>query len=386
MKKNQRNSMLSQKPNYSTLFHYARRFDDVPAEQQYNHFDEDISEEIDKERKHDHPINSKCYHYIKKKKIPPPPSPPTIQQIDIVRYSWERVCELRLDEDDPHMSPAQGFGAKFYEALFEKDEIYKEKFSNNVILQARVLADIISFLTRSPSIKGESGSIQDINATKKQKLNEHQPPSPCSVLSFVELVEHTMNDPVCHDLTSFIRRNSATNINYGQNNDVSESDINCSSHYHSYSQFVLPPSPTSSIDSENGSTYIENNSRFSFQQLQEIEYYMLKKQQLEHDKENQFFAYKSKELGASHLKYGLLPYHFDAIASALITALRTRLRDECVSHVENAWLKAYEFTGYHMKVGLAAQIANDQEHQLRSSISLTSLNSLDVGESKCTIQ
>lgn len=350
MKRNQRNLMSSQKPNYSTLFHYARRFDDVSVEQQYNPFEENILEEVEEERKHDHHINSKYYHYIKKKKIPPPPSPPTIQQIDIIRYSWERVCELRLDSDDPHISPVQGFGTKFYEALFEKDEVYREKFSNNVILQARVLADIISFLTRSPSIKGESGSIQDINATKKQKLNEHQPPSPCSVLSFVELVEHTMSDPHCYHLMPFIRRNSATSINCDQNSDINNGNIGHSSHCYTYNQPILPPSPTSSIDSEKSCTYIDNHSRFSFQQLQEIEYYMLKKQQLEHDRENQFFAYKSKELGASHLKYGLLPYHFDAIATALIIALRSRLKDDCVPHVENAWSKVNIVIKFNLQV------------------------------------
>ncbi|KAI9306982.1 hypothetical protein BJ944DRAFT_151906, partial [Cunninghamella echinulata] len=159
---------------------------------------------------------------------------PSIQQIDIVRYSWERVCQLRLDDDDPHMSPVQGFGSQFYKALFETDEFCKEKFNHNVMLQARVLASIIAFLTRSPSIKGKSGSIQDINATKK-KLNEYQPPK------------------------------------------------------------------------------------------------------------NQFFAHKLKELGASHLKYDLLPYHFDAIGPALITALRSRLKNDCVSHVENAWSKVNKF-------------------------------------------
>ncbi|CAO3635559.1 unnamed protein product [Cunninghamella echinulata] len=394
MKKNQRSSVAPQKPNHSTLFHYAYRFDRKSTEQPLETFEK---EEIEQEKKDDHLINNKRNHYVKKKKIPPPPVAPSIQQIDIVRYSWERVCQLRLDDDDPHMSPVQGFGSQFYKALFETDEFCKEKFNHNVMLQARVLASIIAFLTRSPSIKGKSGSIQDINATKK--LNEYQPPSPSpnpnSNLSFIELIEQAMDDDhQRNSISSFIRRNSTTSNNSDQiNNNINSNSSNnnnngCPFQHHTYDQFALPPSPVSSIESEKGQSYMDNHhQRLSSQEQQEIENYILKKQQLEHDKENQFFAHKLKELGASHLKYNLLPYHFDAIGPALITALKSRLKNDCVSHVENAWSKVYEFTAYYMKVGLASQIAHEQENQFKTSMSLSSsINSLEAGDAKCTIQ
>lgn len=350
MKKSQRSSMAPQKPNHSTLFHYANRFDRRSTEQPLEPFEK---KEIEQENKDEHLINNKRNHNIKKRKIPPPPAAPSIQQIDIVRYSWERVCQLRLDDDDPHMSPVQGFGSQFYKVLFETDEFCKEKFNHNVMLQARVLASIIAFLTRSPSIKGKSGSIQDINATKK-KLSEYQPPSPNinSNLSFIELIEQAMDDDhQRNSISSFIRRNSTTSnnsdrINNSNNNNNNNKNNNngCPFQHHSYDQFVLPPSPVSSIESEKGQTYMDSHcQRLSSQEQQEIEKYILKKQQLEHEKENQFVAHKLKELGASHLKYGLLPYHFDAIGPALITALRSRLKNDCVSHVENAWSKVDKF-------------------------------------------
>ncbi|KAI8337652.1 globin-like protein [Chlamydoabsidia padenii] len=100
-------------------------------------------------------------------------STPTRQQIDQVRQVWERVCERRHRKDHPSVSSAHAFGLVFYKVLFEMDPSLKFKLGN-VIRQARMLAEIMSYLTRSPSIKGETGSLKDLNALIVQQQEENK--------------------------------------------------------------------------------------------------------------------------------------------------------------------------------------------------------------------
>ncbi|KAI8098839.1 uncharacterized protein BX664DRAFT_354357 [Halteromyces radiatus] len=88
------------------------------------------------------------------------PSPPTMQEIDTVRQTWERVCERRHMYDDPSVSAAHAFGLCFFTALFALDPLLKSTFGN-VLQQARALAEIMAYLTRSPSIKGQVGPLRD---------------------------------------------------------------------------------------------------------------------------------------------------------------------------------------------------------------------------------
>ncbi|KAI9470801.1 MAG: hypothetical protein EXX96DRAFT_585776 [Benjaminiella poitrasii] len=113
-------------------------------------------------------------------RIDPDEVPPTPAQIDIVRYTWERVSEIRLEDDDPNISSSHAFGLAFYEALFELEPSLRPLFPN-IFQQARALAGMISFITRAPSVFGSSNksskndanervmSIKEINARKRKE-------------------------------------------------------------------------------------------------------------------------------------------------------------------------------------------------------------------------
>jgi hemoglobin-like flavoprotein len=93
---------------------------------------------------------------------------PTQQQIDLVRTSWERVSEIRHDNDDRNVSSSHAFGLAFYDALFDMNIECKHLFTN-VFQQARALTGMISFITRAPHISSPSSptTIRDINAKKR---------------------------------------------------------------------------------------------------------------------------------------------------------------------------------------------------------------------------
>jgi hemoglobin-like flavoprotein len=103
---------------------------------------------------------------------------PTQAEIDIVRYSWERVSEIRLPQDDIHVSPSHAFGLVFYEVLFEMDPSLKQLFSN-IFLQARALAGMLGYIARVPNAtepEHPKVSIREINAKKRKetKANSFQ--------------------------------------------------------------------------------------------------------------------------------------------------------------------------------------------------------------------
>lgn len=141
-------------------------------------------------------------------RIQPNETPPTQAQIDIVRYTWERVSDIRHPGDDPNVSASHAFGLAFYEALFELDPSLKQLFTN-IFQQARALAGMISYIARAPNVVGQKScrssptgcgfassqpgrilTIREINA-KKRKEN--------TATTFSELVLNAANhslDPV----------------------------------------------------------------------------------------------------------------------------------------------------------------------------------------------
>ncbi|KAI9264116.1 hypothetical protein BDA99DRAFT_508452 [Phascolomyces articulosus] len=98
---------------------------------------------------------------------PPSPSPPTKSQTQLIRRTWERVSEKRLEKDNPNVSASYAFGKTFYESLFALEPKLKPIF-NNSLQQARVLTGILSYITRTPSVMParykEIGTIRDMNA------------------------------------------------------------------------------------------------------------------------------------------------------------------------------------------------------------------------------
>ncbi|KAI8364359.1 uncharacterized protein BYT42DRAFT_506373, partial [Radiomyces spectabilis] len=103
---------------------------------------------------------------------------PTQSHIDIVRFTWERITEVRHPSDDSTMSPAHAFGVAFYDALFDLDPQLVYVFSN-VCQQARALTGMISYMARVPAIATEElnvlthdhpvSSIKDINADRRAR-------------------------------------------------------------------------------------------------------------------------------------------------------------------------------------------------------------------------
>lgn len=134
--------------------------------------------------------------------VPPPANdirPPTQAQIDIVRYTWERVSEIRLATDDPNVSSSHAFGLAFYEALFELDPTLKPLFTN-IFQQARALAGMVSYIARAPNVTGNNkparpGSSCGFSSTDKiptiREINAHKRKENHS-LSFSELVANTV--------------------------------------------------------------------------------------------------------------------------------------------------------------------------------------------------
>ncbi|KAG1442827.1 hypothetical protein G6F56_010902 [Rhizopus delemar] len=104
------------------------------------------------------------------------PPPPTQAHIDIMRYTWEYLCSIRLPEDDVSMSPSYAFGSAFFNALFETEPALEFVFTN-IVHQARAFAGMMSCLLRIPA----SSTIREINANKRRGRS----------LSFSELVTAT---------------------------------------------------------------------------------------------------------------------------------------------------------------------------------------------------
>ncbi|KAG0741776.1 hypothetical protein G6F57_009738 [Rhizopus arrhizus] len=92
----------------------------------------------------------------------PSPPPPTQAHIDIIRYSWEHLCNIRLAQDDPTMSPSYAFGLAFYDALFEIEPTLEFLFTN-IVQQARAFAGMVSYFLRIPPTQ----NIREINALKR---------------------------------------------------------------------------------------------------------------------------------------------------------------------------------------------------------------------------
>ncbi|KAI8053160.1 uncharacterized protein B0P05DRAFT_561820 [Gilbertella persicaria] len=125
-------------------------------------------------------------HQNRRPSIYPDHHPPSQAQIDIVRYTWERVIETHLPTDRPNVSPSHAFGLAFYDALFQIDPALKPLFTN-IVQQAKALAGMISYIVRSPEVidprpptpsvtnesstKKRARTIREINANKRKQSN-----------------------------------------------------------------------------------------------------------------------------------------------------------------------------------------------------------------------
>ncbi|SAM06036.1 hypothetical protein [Absidia glauca] len=127
------------------------------------------------------------YHLSERKYDLDPALMPTQQDIDTVRCSWERVVDLQHITDSKTTSPVQAFGSAFYDALFDLNPQVRSLFGDNVLVQARVLTGIISFLVRAPMIATNKQAtstpkrptsklytIKEINARKREQQKQQR--------------------------------------------------------------------------------------------------------------------------------------------------------------------------------------------------------------------
>lgn len=272
--------------------------------------------------------------------------PPTLQQIELVRRVWERVCELRQKDDGPSVSPAHAFGLLFYKALFEIDPELKKKLGN-VIQQARVLAAIMSYLTRSPSLKGESGSLKEVKprhpdsaqqATLAQECYSSAPPPPYEEHDekmYVDLLEHQAS------------------LSRGATKPVA---IPPQSHPRQHPSTVLETTPNKKYSDDVCPFYQQEQEekyqqQLRFQQKQQDQQerrraslqkdhhcHLQQRLALQHQEDNHWFAYKLRELGIQYVEeYDLGPENLDSFGPALNSALKLRLGDGFTPLMDQAW-------------------------------------------------
>ncbi|KAI9251596.1 hypothetical protein BY458DRAFT_444201 [Sporodiniella umbellata] len=127
-------------------------------------------------------LSSKLNNNKKKLKLSINFSPPipTQTQIDIIRYTWEHLCSIRKDKDDPNMSPSRAFGSDFFDALYEKEPLLQYVFSD-IVHQSRAFASMMSSLLYLPA----NVTVREINAEKRKGL---------PVLSFGDLVATVLKE------------------------------------------------------------------------------------------------------------------------------------------------------------------------------------------------
>ncbi|ORX46487.1 hypothetical protein DM01DRAFT_1339491 [Hesseltinella vesiculosa] len=304
------------------------------------------------------------------KPMPGPPAP-TMQQIEVVRYTWERICERRHPHDDASVSAAHAFGLCFYEALFLLEPALKSRFAN-VLQQARAMAGIVAFLTRSPSVKGLAGSIRDINAiNKKQHRLFRKGGVPMRRSSGTKDDDPDIADD--DDNESFV---SLVQSACGKKRNTV-----CPFHA-AATPPIDPPAPA-----DPQQQHIVPTQRSQPLVLKKhVDADVLLKQHQEHEEENLWYADKLQELGATHVDYDVQPQHLDLAGPALLSALRRRLQEECLPEVEDAWDQVLMFSCHYMKLGMQSQYAKKMRKDYR--MSAMSTDSLELGETRgqCAIQ
>lgn len=287
---------------------------------------------------------------------------PSLQQIDEVRHAWESVCERRHRKDHPSVSAAHAFGLVFYNVLFEMDPSLKFKLGN-VIRQARVLAEIMSYLTRSPSIKGEAGSLKDLNAVHRSNSKKET----SSIYSSTTTTDHQKEDGDDHQHLCAVHAAAAAAA--ATSNAYAELEHRphrfSNSDYHPVP--IPPPSPTSFTYNASTNKQFEDDvcpfnqqeqeekyqqqllhqqqhqeelekQRHSIQQ--DLQFQMERKLALQQQEENKWFGYKLREVGIKYVEeYDLVPENLDVFGPALIAALKSRLQDEFSAQMEQAWRK-----------------------------------------------
>ena len=65
------------------------------------------------------------------------------------------------------------------------------------------------------------------------------------------------------------------------------------------------------------------------------------------------------KLGAAHVKYGVLPPHYDVVGQALIETLEAALSESFTDEIKSAWIEIYGVISSAMKEGAGYTEASD---------------------------
>lgn len=228
--------------------------------------------------------------------IYPDENTPTQAQIDVVRYTWERISELRLPNDDPNVSATHAFGLAFYDALFESDPSLRPLLPN-VLKQARALAGMVSFIAQLPKITGPYNPIKTSPGSSPSSL-----PETCAMISSACPATTTKEDG---------RKSSQEKV-------LTIREINALKRKTSTAT-TFPELIASVAASAAGTT--KN----------------VEPEEIEGDSER--LLCKLRELGARHYFYHVQPHQLDLIGPAVLKAIEKRLQKEFLPEVAEAWTR-----------------------------------------------
>ncbi|OAD66552.1 hypothetical protein PHYBLDRAFT_160592 [Phycomyces blakesleeanus NRRL 1555(-)] len=243
--------------------------------------------------------------------------PPSQSNIDIVRYSWERVSEIRLPTDHPAVSPSHAFGLAFYEALFELNGDLKPLFAN-VFQQARALTGMISYLAWAPTVTGACPPPPTCPMTGKVA-------NPDRVYTIREINARKRAREASLTSSRQPSLDGATLVDAGEEDETTPRSTT--------NPTTTPPASASVLADE------------------------------DEDDDPEGLIQQMHELGARHFFYKVNPQYFTLVGPAFVSALKVRLGDEYRHEIGEAWIRTNSYAAYHMSAGLESQLAWEQGHR-----------------------
>ncbi|CAO3633395.1 unnamed protein product [Cunninghamella blakesleeana] len=347
---------------------------------------------------------------------------PTQRDIDIVRYSWEKVVDLQLPEDEESVSPAQAFGLAFYNALFELDPSVRALFGTNVFTQAKMLSGVLAFITRVPFIKHQPNNNSDIkyNNNKNNNKNNNNKNDNNKNDSDINDQDHSSSDDdddnddddnddddddstLNEKPTSITKVYTIREINaMKREQEEKENHFNHSHHqiinnnHHHPCQYIEKKSNNIVNNHHHSKNKVHNNnmnhndkthhknqhhhslsnkknppishSRSSSSRSISSKLKSHKKENYDEDLDvdPNLLIEKLQDLGARHFYYNVKPEQFKLIGPAIDAALKKRLGDEYTKEVKDAWSITHAYAAHHMSVGLRSQ----QQYEKKKSNSL----------------
>ncbi|KAI9305156.1 hypothetical protein BJ944DRAFT_265694 [Cunninghamella echinulata] len=279
---------------------------------------------------------------------------PTQRDIDIVRYSWEKVVDRRLPDDEESVSPAQAFGLAFYDALFELDPQLRSLFGTNVFTQAKMLSGVLAFITRVPFIKQNNNNNSSNNSDNDNDNDKDEK-------STTTYINSKKTNYTIREINAIKREQEEKEKENKNDTDSSpplhqqkqEREVNSNNilkknnHKHKKNNQSLTHSRSSSSSI---SSKLKNNN----QQQQ-------KYNKDDFDVDPDLLIRKLQDLGARHFYYNVKPEQFKLVGPAMDAALKKRLGDEYTKEVKDAWSITHAYCAHQMALGLRSQLQYEKK-------------------------